>query len=155
MNIESFDKGCDALQARDYKAALRGFRETLKSIEEHHALYNKVASYLGLAQVLTSDLNGLLICRDAASTETADGDVFLNLACAEWHIENRERAVDAILRGCRIDSRHQQLARACRLLDSRRRCVFSFLPRHHFLNRTVGRMIRRPADEVTVHTLLY
>jgi hypothetical protein len=155
MNTESFDKGSDALQAGDYKAAVREFREALKSLEEHHALYSRVASYLGLAQVLTSDLNGLLICRDAASSETADGDIFLNLACAEWHIENRERAVDAIMRGCRVDSGHEQLLRACKLLDSRRRSVLPFLPRHHFINRTVGRLLRRTPNEVTVHTLLY
>ena len=155
MNTESFNKGSDALRAGDYKAAVREFKEALKSIEEQHLSYSRVASYLGLAQVLTADLNGLLICRDAASSEAADGDVFLNLACAEWHIENRERAVDAVMRGCRVDSRHQQLVRACQLLDSRRRSALPFLPRHHFLNRTVGRMLRRTPNEVTVHRLLY
>ena len=64
MNNESFDKGRDALKAQDYKAAERAFNEAMKSIDEHHASYNKVASSLGLAQVLTSDCNGLLLCRD-------------------------------------------------------------------------------------------
>jgi hypothetical protein len=156
MKIESFDKGCEALQAQDYRAAVREFRKAMQSIDEQHELYNKVASYLGLAQVLTSDLNGLLICRDAASTESEDGDVFLNLACAEWHIENRERAVDAIMRGRRIDVRHAQLDRVSQLLDSRRRSIFPFLPRQHLLNRTMGRLMRRrAADELTVHALLY
>ena len=155
MNNESFNKGCDALKAQDYKAAEREFSEAYKSIDENHKLYNKVASYLGLAQVLISDRNGLLLCRDAASSETRDADVFLNLACAEWHTANRERAVDAIIRGRNIDAEHNQLVRAGMLLDSRRRNTFPFLPRNHFLNRTVGRMMRREQVRLTVHSLLY
>jgi hypothetical protein len=155
MNNESFDKGRDALKAQDYKAAERAFKEAMKSIDEHHASYNKVVSSLGLAQVLTSDCNGLLLCRDAASSEAMDGDVFLNLACAEWHSENRKRALDAIFRGREIDPGHDQLLRACTLLDARRRSMFPFLPRQHFLNRAVGRLIHRSQAEISVHDLLY
>lgn len=155
MNNEAFEKGRDALKAKDYKAAEREFRDTMKTMDEHHVLYNKVASYLGLAQVLISDRNGLLLCRDAASSEAVDGDVFLNLACAEWHTENRKRALDAILRGREIDTAHDQLVRACMLLDSHRRNVFPFLPRHHILNRAVSRMMHRVQSEITVHSLLY
>jgi hypothetical protein len=155
MNTELFDKGRDALKAKDYKAAERAFKEVMKSLDEHHVHYNQVASHLGLAQVLISDRNGLLLCRDAASSETVDGDVFLNLACAEWHTENRKRAIDAVIRGRRIDASHDQLARACMLLDSRQRNVIPFLSRQHFLNRIVGRMMRRAQSEITVHSLLY
>ena len=155
MDTELFDKGCEAFKAGDYKAAERAFREVMKSLDEHHVYYNRVASHLGLAQVLISDRNGLLLCRDAASSETVDGDVFLNLACAEWHTENRKRAIDAVLRGRKIDATHDQLVRACMLLDSRQRNVFPFLTRQHFLNRIAGRMMRRAQDEITVHSLLY
>lgn len=155
MDSEAFEKGLEALKAKDYKAAERGFSVALKSIDEHHELYNKVASYLGLAQVLTSDRNGLLLCRDAASSEVLEGDVFLNLACAEWHSDNRKRAVDAIIRGRKIDGDHDQLVKACMLLDSRRRSIFSFLPRKHVLNRVVGRLMRRARGEITVHKLMY
>ena len=155
MNNEAYDKGRDALKAQDYKAAERAFNEAMRSMDDRHVLYNKVASCLGLAQVLTSDRNGLLLCRDAASSEVVDGDVFLNLACAEWHSENRERALDAIFRGRKIDTAHGQLERASMLLDARRRCVFPFLPRQHILNRVVGRLIHRAQAEISVHDLLY
>jgi hypothetical protein len=155
MNNEAFEKGCDALKAKDYKAAEREFSEVMKSMDEHHALYNKVVSYFGLAQVLISDRNGLLLCRDAASSETTDGDVFLNLACAEWHVKNRKRALDAILRGRKIDSAHDQLVRASMLIETRQRSVFPFLQRQHFLNRTVGRLMHRSEGELSVHSLLY
>ena len=155
MDNESFDKGLEALKAQDYKAAERKFRDAMKSMDEHHALYNKVASYLGLAQVLISDPNGLLLCRDAASSESRDGDVFLNLACAEWHTDNRKRALEAALQGRSIDTEHDRLDRACMLLDSRRRSIFPFLKREHFLNRLAGRFASRSQAELTVHSLLY
>ena len=155
MDEESLTKGRVALESKDYKAAEREFNQVLKSIDEHHESYNKVASYLGLAQVLISDRNGLLLCRDAASSEVLDGDVFLHLACAEWHADNRKRAVDAIIHGRKIDAEHQQLIRACELLDSRRRSVFPFLDRQHFINRSIGRLMRRDPGELTVHHLLF
>lgn len=155
MKNELLQKGREALKAQDYKAAAREFEEVMKSVDEHHEHHNLVASYVGLARVMTGDRNGLLLCRDAASSEVLDGDVFLNLACAEWQCENRKRAVDAINRGRKIDGEHRQLAKACAMLDSRRKSVFPFLPRQHVLNRTVGRMMRRAPGEITVHTLLF
>jgi hypothetical protein len=104
--------------------------------------------------VLVDDRNGLLVCRDAASSEVLEGDVFLNLACAEWHCDNRKRAVESIIRGRKIDGENGQLIRACMLLDSRRKSIFPFLPRQHCLNRTVGRLMRRTRGEITVHKLL-
>ena len=89
MNEEAYNNGRDALKAGDYKGAVRDFEEALKSIEEHDEQYNNVLASLGLTQVLTSNRNGLLLCRDAASSEVLDGDVFLYLACAEWHCSNR------------------------------------------------------------------
>jgi hypothetical protein len=155
MDVEAFEKGYSALEAKDYKAAERGFSEAMKSIDENHDRYNRLASFLGLAQVLTANRNGLLLCRDAASSEALEGDVFLNLACAEWHAENRERAVDAIIRGRKIDADHEQLVKACMLLDSRRRVFFPFLEREHLLNQLLGRIMRRPQVEITVHHLMF
>ena len=48
MNTELFDKGRDAFRAKDYKAAERTFKEVMKSLDEHHVYYNRVASHLGL-----------------------------------------------------------------------------------------------------------
>ena len=154
MNETSYKKGRESLLAEDYKAAKREFAEALKSVGEHHQLYNMVISYLGLAQVLTSDRNGLLLCRDAASSEGVEADVYLNLACAEWHVDNRHRAVEAINRGREIDTGHQQLVRASALIDSRRRNVVPFLEREHFLNRLLGRMMRKQRSELSVSKLL-
>ena len=155
MDTQAYQTAKDALEAKDYKAAERAFKLALDSVDEHHDQYNSILSYYGLAQVLISDKNGLLLCRDAASNEVFEGDVFLNLACAEWASDNRKRAVDAIRHGVKIDADNKQLNRACAKLDCRKACCFSFLPRAHKLNRLVGRMLRRPGPTTTVHNLLY
>ena len=160
MDTQAYQNAKNALKAGDYKAAERAFKIALDSADEHIGLsndgqYNNVQSYYGLAQVLNSNENGLLLCRDAASNERFDGDVFLNLVCAELESDNRKRAIDAIQQGIKIDARHVQLKRACAMLDCRKKCCLAFLPREHRLNRFFGRLMRRSKPVITIHSLLY
>ena len=155
MNTEMYEKGLQALEVRDYNAAVRDFETVLKDLDEHDEHYNNVASYFGLAQVLISNRNGLLVCRDAASSEASDGAVFLNLACAEWQCNNRKRAIDAVHQGREIDGESERLQRAIVLLDTRKHNVINFLPRKHSLNRLFGRLFRHASDDLDVHSLLY
>lgn len=155
MNAEVYKKGQEALKAGDYKGSVRDFETVLKDMEDSHDQYNNVVSYLGLSQVLTSNRNGLLLCRDAASSENHDASVFLNLACAEWYSMNRKRAIDAIRLGCKVDSDDSRLKRALELLDKRKKSVVGFLPRAHPINRTLGRFLRQASDELTLDRLLY
>ncbi len=155
MDISAYQRAKVALKDKDYKAAERDFKKVMDSIDEHVEHYSAVMSFYGLSQVLNGDVNGLLLCRDAASNEVFDGEVFLNLACAEWHQGNRKRAIDAIRHGVKIDADHTQLNHACARLDCRKKSCFSFLPRSHKLNRLFGRLFRKPMQPLTVHSLLY
>jgi hypothetical protein len=160
MDTQAYQNAKNALKAGDYKAAERAFKIALDTADNHIGLsndgrYNNVQSYYGLAQVLNANENGLLLCRDAASNESFDGDVFLNLVCAELESNNRKRALDALQQGMKIDACNVQLKRACALLDCRRKCCLGFLPRQHMFNRFFGRLMRRPGPEITVHSLLY
>ena len=156
MNTQTYQNAKNSLKAQDYKAAERDFKKILDAIDEHNEHYNNVLSHYGLVQVLNLSENGLLLCRDAASSDVVDGEVFLNLACAEWFSDNRKRAIDAIHHGVKIDADNQQLKRACAKLDCRKKSCFSFLPREHKLNRLFGRLFRRPCESIkSVHSLLY
>ena len=155
MDTQAYNNARDALKAEDYRAAERAFKEALDAIDVSDKDYHNVQSYYGLSQVLNENPNGLLLCRDAASNEVIDGDVFLNLACAEWESGNRKRAIDAIRRGIKVDVQHEQLNSACTKLGCRKRCCFGFLSRNHKLNRLFGRLMRRPAQKLTVNSLLY
>jgi tetratricopeptide (TPR) repeat protein len=155
LDTQAYQNAKGLLKAQDYQAAEREFKIALDSIDENNKIYNSVLSYYGLTQVLTSNKNGLLLCRDAASSEVFEGDVLLNLACAELHSNNRKRAIAAIRHGIKIDADNEALNRACTKLDRRKKSCFSFLPRSHKLNRVFGRLLRRPGPEITVHNLLY
>lgn len=155
MDADALQNAKQALKAQDYKAAERAFKVALDSIDEGDEQHNSLQSYYGLAQALNSNDNGLLLCRDAASNELFDGDVFLNLACAEWFSGNRKRAIDAVCHGKKIDAENARLDHACAKLDCRKKCCISFLPRDHKFNRFFGRLLRRPCPDVTVHNLLY
>ena len=96
MDTQAFQNALDALETQDYRAAERAFKLALNSIDEGDAQHNIVQSYYGLTQVLNADSNGLLFCRDAASNEDSNGDVLLNLAAAEFHSDNRKRAIEAV-----------------------------------------------------------
>lgn len=156
MDTQAFRNAKNSLMGQDYKAAERSLKKTLDSLNEHEEGLNSIMSYYGLSQVMNGNLEGLLICRDAASNEKSDGDVFLNLACAEWQSDNRKRAIEAIQHGLKIAPDHTRLRNACGKLDCRKRCCFGFLSRSHKLNRLFGRWRRRTDNEVlTVHGLLY
>lgn len=163
MDKQAYQNAIDALEAGDCKAAERAFRIALDSTEEiaglvsNNSQYNNVQSYYGLSQVLNANdsENGLLLCRDAASKEMHDGDVFLNLAGAELERGNRKRAIEAIQQGMKIDADNDRLKRACGMLECRNRCCFGFLSREHLLNRFFGRLRRRSEEALTAHSLLY
>ncbi len=159
MGAQAWQNAKDSLKAQDYKAAERDFKKVLDTMDEQNEKYNNVLSHYGMVQVLNAPENkmenGLLLCREAASNELVDGEVFLNLACAEWHSSNRKRAVEAISHGMKIDKDNQRLVHACSGLDCRKKCCFSFLSRSHKLNRLFGRLMRRPAPGISVHSLLY
>lgn len=155
MGQESLDSAIEAMKVQDYFAAERAFGKMLEVIDDHDPQYNLVASYLGLSQVLTDNPEGLILCRDAAGNEVTDGNVFLNLACAELASDNRKRAIDAIQRGAKVDVHNKLLKNACAMLDCRKRCCFNFLPRGHGLNRLFGRFRRRTGEEPTAHNLLF
>lgn len=154
MDAEIFANGLSALEAQDYRGAVRDFEAALGSVDEHDDQYNRVASFLGLARVLVNDDSGLLMCRDAASNEKTYGDVFLNTACAEWHSNQRKRAIDVVRKGLKIDSGHKQLKQILLMLDTRKRSIVGFLDRNHVINRMLGRFFRRKNSELTVHTLI-
>lgn len=160
MDKQSYNSAKDALKKRDHETAERYFKAALDSTHEHVGLsndgqYNDLLSYYGLTMVLNSNENGLLLCREAASNELLNGDVFLNLACAELASNNRKRAIEVIQLGMKIDPYHARLKRACSRIECRKKSCFGFLPREHFLNRFFGRLMRRPEQEFTADSFLF
>ena len=159
MDKQAYNSAKEALRKGDYETAERYFKAELDATHQHLGLandgqYNDLQSYYGLILVLNSNENGLLLCREAASNELLNGDVFLNLACAELASDNRKRAIEAVELGMKMDPNHARLKLACSRIEGRIRFCFGFLPREHFLNRFFGRLMRRSKQEITAVSFL-
>ena len=138
-----FLQGLEAFKKNAVTQALLSFQRAYECVPVDDFYHNKYASFCGLTRVLSGDDSGLELCRDAASLEVMDGDVFLNLACAEWHMKSRKRAISVLERGLQIDQEHPGLNRFRSNVGVRTRTAISFIPRDSFLNNTLGRLARK------------
>lgn len=138
-----FVEGVQHLKGRSIPQAVERFQLAYESVGRSDVYHNKYASYCGLARVLSGDRSGLGLCRDAARNELHDGDVFLNLARAEWYFKNRKNSVIALKKGLQIDNRHPGLRQMRELMGIRKRSVLPFLPRNHALNHALGKLMRK------------
>ena len=141
-----FIDGVSYLKDRSIPQAIQSFQLAFDSVDRTDVYHNKYASYCGLARVLSGDQVGLQLCRDAARSEIRDGDVFLNLARAEWFFKNRKQAIVALKKGLQVDNKHPGLRQMREQLGYRRRSPLPFLPRSHPLNHALGKLLRKDND---------
>ena len=139
---DEFVEGVCFLNDRVMPEAVNSFQQAYESVDRSDVYHNKYESYCGLARVLSGDASGIELCRDAARSELHDGDVYLNLARAEWHLNNRKQTVVALKKGLRVDCRHPGLREMREKLGVRQRSALPFLPRTHPLNQTLGKLMR-------------
>ncbi len=137
-----FIDGVAHLKDRAIPQAVKSFQSAYESVGRTNIYFNKYESYCGLAKVMSGDRSGLEMCRHAAQYEMMDGDVFYNLARAEWFYKNRKNVVIALKKGLKIDNRHPGLREMRAALGVRERCALPFLPRSHPLNRALGALLR-------------
>lgn len=139
---DEFVEGVEFLNQQVMPRAAVRFQQAYESVDRADIYHNKYASYCGLARVLSGDAGGLQLCREAARSELYDGDVFLNLARAEWYFENRKLTVATLNKGLRVDADHPGLRQMREELGIRQKTSLPFLPRNHPLNQALGRLMR-------------
>lgn len=140
---DDFVEGVSHLKDRAMPKAVSSFQQAYESVDHADVYHNKYASYCGLARVLSGDASGLGMCRQAAVNELHDGDVYLNLARAEWYYENRKAVIVALKKGLQIDNRHPGMRQMREQLGIRQRSSLPFLPRTHPLNQALGKLLRQ------------
>lgn len=145
---DDFVAGVEHLKDHAMPKAVSSFKSAYDSVNRNDIYHNKYASYCGLSRVLSGDKSGLELCREASRNEIYDGDVFLNLARAEWYCENRKQTVVALKKGLQIDNRHPGLRLMREQLGIRQRSPLPFLPRSHPLNHALGKLMRFSKDSI-------
>lgn len=143
---DDFILGVESLKERSIPEAVYLLKKAYENVNRSNPYHNKYASYYGLARVLSGDNEGLELCRKAATSEIYDGDVYLNLARAEWFCHNRKNTVIALKKGLRIDNRHPGLRQMRTQLGVRQRSTLRFLPRSHPLNHALGKLMRKERE---------
>ena len=140
---KNFSEGIDFLQKRAIQEASQRFQLACDSVSASHLFRNKYISYLGFARLLSGDLDGVRLCRMAAAKEFGDGDVFLNLARAEYLLDSRPAAIAALERGIEVDCNHEGLRLMRHRLGIRKRKPIPFLSREHPFNARLGCVLRK------------
>lgn len=135
-----FYDGFECFNNKDFAQAIEFFSEGYKAEGRQSLNSNKYLSFIGLCQVLTKDCSGLNLLRQIASDECYDGDIFCNLAIAEFVSKRRRRAFAAIAKGKSIDFEHRGLRVLFKMLNTRRKPAIPALNRNNPLNVYLGKL---------------
>jgi len=142
-HCNDFIRGVGLLKEHSVSQALDCFQRAYDGVHYSDIYHNKYASYCGLTRVLNGDRAGVELCRDAARQEMIDGDVFLNLAYVEWHMNSRRRSIGVLEKGLKVDQKHPGLNRFQKHLGTRAKPVIFFFSRDNILNKTLGKLVRK------------
>jgi tetratricopeptide (TPR) repeat protein len=141
---EHFRQGLDLLELGKADEAFEHFRAA-HGLERGSARYRSYHG-LGLALVERRFNKAVELCRSAVKEEFFSPDLYRNLARVHLVFGFKAEGIRYLRRGLMIDPGNESIQGDLAGLGIRRRPVFRFLPRRHFLNRWLGRMRRRPMD---------
>ncbi len=137
--------GIDLCRQGDWQEGLYWLSMAADSKVETSSVPSLFFSYLGygMARDRGELEEGLRLCRRAVSIDVYQPENYGFLARALLLKGDRRAAFDILARGLQLDARHPSLIQLRGDLGERRRPVLPFLPRGHFLNRTLGRWRHR------------
>jgi hypothetical protein len=139
--VAAFEEGMAAFQARD-AAGAHGAFERAHRRDPRDPRY---MSWYGVTLVLVEKNSslGVSLCDQAVRSAGPDPDLLLNQARVHLALNQRERAVRALLRGLELFPHDPRLLLARDAIGIRRTPVIPFLARKNPLNRFLGRIRHR------------
>lgn len=138
---ELLARGDEAYERGDRIAAHAAYREA----QRFDGNSPQVLSRLGLTLTLIArdELKGVAFCEEAIRRGGEDPDALWRLSVVYLATFRKERAIQTLRRGLRIDPRHHRLLATIDGLNLRRKPVIPFLSRNNFLNRVLGLLLHR------------
>jgi hypothetical protein len=136
-------------ESRQYTAALpliEVFEQYRGEKQLKYPSTGVLTSYKGLcvARGKKQRVQGMNLCRLAADMDFYQPECFLNLGRVCLDMGRRSEAHDAFKRGLSLDAKHPAIHRELARMGRRKAPPISFLPRKHFLNRLLGKFLRKP-----------
>ncbi|MGH7273951.1 MAG: hypothetical protein ACREIQ_05835 [Nitrospiria bacterium] len=100
----------------------------------------ELLSYYGLCIALVKNHvgEGIRLCRKVLAKDVFRPEFYLNLGKVYLKANQKAKALKIFQRGLELGERSRDLKKEIVKLGLRKKQVFGFLPRHHFLNRSVG-----------------
>jgi Flp pilus assembly protein TadD len=144
------ERGLRCCREGDWENGLKLLRKAARKDRKGGKLPSAFYSYLGYgsARFEGQRKDGLALCLHAIQVGREEPDNYLNLARLYLLTNDRRRAVAAIHRGLKLDSRHHPLLALRASLGYRRKPVIPFLSRESWINRFLGgRRHRRQLDK--------
>lgn len=139
--LEAYEEGRAAFAARDLPTAHQAFERA----HRRDSRDPRFMSWYGVTLVLVernSNL-GIMLCDEAVRQAGPETELLLNQARVHLFLNQRERAVRAVVRGLELFPDDARLVAARDAMGIRRPPVLRFLSRKNPLNRVLGKIRHR------------
>ena len=135
-SAKAFAQGLELLKKNRLSESANAFRMAFKKDPENP----RYLSYYGLIVALAEDnlQDGINFCR-AAIHRSYEPDFFVNLSKVYSKAGQRKKALEALVEGLNFDRSEARIKTEMKRMGVRRRPTLRFLPRNHFLNKTLGK----------------
>ena len=143
LTHDDFRQALDFFQAGNYEVAGVFFSDLLEEEAFQDDDVRLCRSWLGLAQVLDGNKDGVVQCRLAAKDGRPPLQVFVNLARAELEMGHRDKLMIALENGLKLYSDSRALNDLYKKYDRRSPPAVKFLDRDNPINRALGEMKKR------------
>ena len=137
---DDFRQALDFFQAGNFEVAGVFFNDLLEEEAFHDDDVRLCRSWLGLAQVLDGNKDGVVQCRIAAKEGKPPLQVFVNLARAELELGHRDKLMIALENGLQFYPDSRALNDLHGKFDRRAAPAVKFLDRDNPINRVLGEM---------------
>ncbi|HVN82801.1 MAG TPA: hypothetical protein VMW38_27710 [Terriglobia bacterium] len=137
----TFRLGLDYLRRNHLPEAANAFRCLFKEAPEN-PLY---MSYYGVVLALSEDnyQDGINFCRAAILLAVCEPELYINLSKVYSRAGQRKKALETLVEGLKYVANKTQLLTEMKKLGCRRKPLLPFLPRDHFLNKSLGKLTHR------------
>jgi len=136
LSDKIFAQGLQFLKNHRLAEASNAFRKAFKQ-DPDNPLY---LSYYGLIVALAENnlQDGINFCRAAIYRAAYEPQCYLNLCKVYSKAGQRKKALEALLEGLNFEKNNSLLKMEMKRMGIRRKPFLSFLPRNHFLNKSIG-----------------
>jgi tetratricopeptide (TPR) repeat protein len=135
---ELFEKGQALLKENNTLAALSCFEKAYR-----RAKLPGIQSYLGLCLAVERGQvkEGIALCRKAIEVDTGNPVHYLHFGKIYLREKRRAEAIEIFREGLSFGD-NAEIRHILDILGTRKKPLFPFLPRNHFLNKYSGKLLR-------------